>query len=110
MNKHNIKYEFFEFTRNTEIELDNPAEIEIINVGAPGQNAFINNIFELTTLTDFQLGVLPIVLTPYSLKLKNNINELDTTKYKVEIIITCRYSRFEYYNLKLPWLHEGNCV
>jgi len=39
-----------------------------------------------------------------------SISNTLVSKYKVEIIITCRYARFEYYNLKLPWLHEGNCV
>jgi hypothetical protein len=91
----NIKREFFVFSTDQTLVLENPLSVEFINcyngVGATQEGqCIINNAFVLTPFWK-TLGfsgsavIVPAFdsASPYQLTLNNNIDEQDTTQYTI---------------------------
>jgi hypothetical protein len=77
----NIRNEFLIISSDQELDLENAIEIEFINVG--DIDVEINNVYRLSRLI-FVMGGLTNY--DYKLLLKNNLNEIDVTLYRIRFL------------------------
>lgn len=77
----NIKNEFLIISSDQELDLENAIEIEFINVG--DIDVVINNVYRLSRLS---LVIAGATNFDYKLLLKNNIDEIDVTIYRIRFL------------------------
>jgi len=77
----NIRNEFLIISSDQELDLENAIEIEFINVG--DIDVVINNVYRLSRLAVVIGGGSNF---DYKLLLKNNIDEIDVTLYRIRFI------------------------
>jgi len=80
-----VKYEFKLYDRNQTIVLNNPSQVQFINISnVPGGLVIINNFLTLNSVRDSITGFGPPP-NPSQITLNNNTDEEDTTNY------TCQF-------------------
>lgn len=77
----NIQNEFLIISSDQELDLENAIEIEFINVG--DIDVVINNVYRLSRLSVVIGGGTNF---DYKLLLKNNLNEIDVTLYRIRFL------------------------
>lgn len=77
----NIKNEFLLISSDQELDLENVIEVEFINIG--DTDVVINNVYRLSRLSVVIGGGTNF---DYKLLLKNNINEIDKTLYRIRFV------------------------
>ena len=87
MDKKRIKtrIEYFSYSTNQTIVLEEPAEIIFINTGAVADRVVINNNLILSSTLATNNGTAQF---PSSLTIKMNPNEIDTTNYIIRFVGT----------------------
>jgi hypothetical protein len=104
--KQKIKYQFYQFTgtpgaiTNFTLKLNSPMEVKFFLTAPVGILGFvtINNLYRLEP---YEHTVNGTAFLPFELTLKNNINEIDTTDYVLQIKdqvicdVVCKYSVLE---------------
>lgn len=78
----NIRNEFLIISSDQELDLENAIEIEFINVG--DTDVVINNVYQLSRLVNVIGGTTNF---DYKLLLKNNLNEIDVTLYRIRFVL-----------------------
>lgn len=77
------RVEYFSYSTNQTIVLEEPAEVIFINTGAVADRVVINNNLILSSTLATNSGVAQF---PSTFTIKNNINEVDTTNYTIRFI------------------------
>lgn len=77
-----ITNEFLIISSDQELDLQNVIEIEFINVG--DTDVVINNVYRLSRLQQVINGATNY---DYKLLLKNNLNEVDDTTYRIRFVL-----------------------
>lgn len=77
-----ITNEFLIISQDQELDLENVIEIEFINVG--DTDVIINNVYRLSRLVNVIGGTTNY---DYKLLLKNNLNEIDDTTYRIRFVL-----------------------
>jgi hypothetical protein len=77
-----ITNEFLIISSDQELDLQNVIEIEFINVG--DTDVIINNVYRLSRLQQVINGATNY---DYKLLLKNNLNEVDDTTYRIRFVL-----------------------
>lgn len=78
----NIRNEFLLISSDQELDLENVIEVEFINIG--DTDVVINNVYRLSRLSVVIGGGTNF---DYKLLLKNNINEIDKTLYRIRFVL-----------------------
>lgn len=84
----NIRNEFLIISSDQELDLENVIEIEFINVG--DTDVVINNVYQLSRLVNVIGGTTNF---DYKLLLKNNLNEIDVTLYRIRFVLNISNKR-----------------